>query len=149
MANEACKKERILAQRDERAKQKDNAPRPQKKDKGGNSANVTEVKGGGKGQGQSSQQSNSPEPNYLFSNEDVYPIFLMLMARGAIELPQPKVPDEVDKVDDPKYSHYHRGGAPPDRRMSNIEEAYLQMHGKGRGSCAQSRLATLLLIISR
>ena len=45
---------------------------------------------------------------YSFHNDDVEEIFNELMKGKAIQLPEPKRPSEVDKIDDPKYCHYHR-----------------------------------------
>ena len=45
---------------------------------------------------------------YSFHDDDVEEIFNELMKEKAIQLPKPKRPFEVDKVDDPKYCRYHR-----------------------------------------
>ena len=45
---------------------------------------------------------------YSFHDDDVEGIFNELMKEKAIQLPEPKRPSEVDKIDDPKYCHYHR-----------------------------------------
>ena len=127
LANEACKKERILAQRDERMKQKDVSAKPQKKDKGGNSANVTEVKEGGK----SSRKTEEPEPNYPFKNEEVSPILLQLLERSAIELPPPRFPNEVDRVNDPRYCHYHRGVNHPTGECNTLNKILFRCMEKG------------------
>lgn len=34
-------------------------------------------------------------------------IFQKLMAKGKKPLPDPKVPEDVEKTDDPKYCHFH------------------------------------------
>lgn len=40
---------------------------------------------------------------YSFRNEDVEDFFTSLLEQGLIELPEPKRPDEVGRVGDPKY----------------------------------------------
>ena len=44
---------------------------------------------------------------YSFHDDDVEGIFNELMKEKAIQLPEPKRPFEVDKIDDLKYCHYH------------------------------------------
>ena len=44
---------------------------------------------------------------YSFHDDDVEGIFNELMKEKAIQLPEPKIPSEVDKIDDLKYCHYH------------------------------------------
>ena len=43
-----------------------------------------------------------------FKNEDVEDFFTSLLEQGLIELPEPKRPDEVGRVGDPKYCKFHR-----------------------------------------
>ena len=45
---------------------------------------------------------------YSFHDDDVEGIFNELMKEKAIQLPEPKRPSKVDKIDDPKYCCYHR-----------------------------------------
>lgn len=45
---------------------------------------------------------------YSFRNEDVEDFFTSLLEQGLIELPEPKRPDEVGRVGDPKYCKFHR-----------------------------------------
>ena len=45
---------------------------------------------------------------YSFHDDDVEGIFNELMKEKAIQLPEPKRPSEVDKINDPKYCCYHR-----------------------------------------
>ncbi|KAL4614682.1 hypothetical protein ACB092_07G071000 [Castanea dentata] len=45
---------------------------------------------------------------YSFHDDDVEGIFNELMKEKAIQLPEPKRPSEVDKINDPKYCRYHR-----------------------------------------
>ena len=45
---------------------------------------------------------------YSFHDDDVEGIFNELMKEKAIQLPEPKRPSEVDKINDPKYCYYHR-----------------------------------------
>ena len=42
------------------------------------------------------------EKEYSFRNEDVEDLFTSLLEQGLIELPEPKRPDEVGRVGDPK-----------------------------------------------
>lgn len=43
------------------------------------------------------------QKKYSFRNEDVEDFFTSLLEQGLIELPEPKRPDEVGRVGDPKY----------------------------------------------
>ena len=45
---------------------------------------------------------------YSFHDDDVEGIFNELMKEKAIQLPEPKRPSEVDKINDPNYCRYHR-----------------------------------------
>lgn len=45
---------------------------------------------------------------YEFEEEDITPRFHMLLDKGLVELPDPRVPEEIGKVSDPKYCDFHR-----------------------------------------
>ena len=45
---------------------------------------------------------------YSSHDDDVEGIFNVLMKEKAIQLPEPKIPYKVDKIDDPKYCCYNR-----------------------------------------
>ncbi|MFG1569925.1 hypothetical protein ACDT16_13645, partial [Staphylococcus aureus] len=52
--------------------------------------------------------ASKPKETFSFRDEDVLDLFNMLMQGKKIQLPPPKRPDEVGKVDNPKYCHYHQ-----------------------------------------
>ncbi|XP_012837904.1 PREDICTED: uncharacterized protein LOC105958447 [Erythranthe guttata] len=61
------------------------------------------------------------EKEYPFPESDVSHIFDELLARKLIDLPEPKRPEEVGMMDDPKYCKYHRCHSTLKRRMSRME----------------------------
>ena len=56
-----------------------------------------------KGKGNVKTLKKQKEKEYSFRNEDVEDFFTSLLEQGLIELPEPKRPDEVGRVGDPKY----------------------------------------------
>lgn len=59
-----------------------------------------------KGKGKTLKEQKEKESS--FRNEDVEDFFTSLLEQGLIELPEPKRPDEVGRVGDPKYYKFHR-----------------------------------------
>jgi hypothetical protein len=45
---------------------------------------------------------------YPFRNDKIGKLFTQALASGTLQLPTPKKPEEVDKVDNPNYCPYHR-----------------------------------------
>lgn len=61
-----------------------------------------------KGKGNVKTLKEQKEKESSFRNEDVEDFFTSLLEQGLIELPEPKRPDEVGRVGDPKYYKFHR-----------------------------------------
>lgn len=79
---------------------------------------------------------------YSFNDNDVIELFDVLMKDAKIRLPDPKHPDKVGRVDDPKYRHYHWCTHHATRNcyvLKNFIQAYDQR--KGHHLIMRTRLA--------
>ena len=58
--------------------------------------------------GNAAQGQVRANKQYSFRDEHVVALFKLLHKSNKLKLPEPKRPEEVDKVDDPTYCLYHR-----------------------------------------
>lgn len=114
LANEACRKERLLALQKEGSVKKDKEnPDKKKKGKAGSSVNTMEVKTEVKPKPKSNENFGT---QYSFTDAEVYPILWELLRDNVIQLPAPRFPAEVELVNHPLYCHYHRRVSHPDAK---------------------------------
>ncbi|KAL0366237.1 UNVERIFIED_CONTAM: hypothetical protein Sradi_3513800 [Sesamum radiatum] len=72
------------------------------------------------------------EKEYPFPDSDVPYIFNELLERKLIELPESKRPDEVGRVNDPKYCKYHRVVSHPIERCFVVKEKIMALAKEGK-----------------
>ncbi|KAL0391459.1 UNVERIFIED_CONTAM: hypothetical protein Slati_4531000 [Sesamum latifolium] len=72
------------------------------------------------------------EKEYPFPDSDVPYIFDELLERKLIELPESKRPDEVGRVNDPKYYKYHRVVSHPIERCFVVKEKIMALAKEGK-----------------
>ncbi|KAL0427409.1 UNVERIFIED_CONTAM: hypothetical protein Slati_2915700 [Sesamum latifolium] len=72
------------------------------------------------------------EKEYPFPDSDVPHIFDELLERNLIELPESKHPDEARRVNDPKYSKYHRVVSHPIERCFVVKEKIMTLDQEGK-----------------
>ncbi|KAL0345466.1 UNVERIFIED_CONTAM: hypothetical protein Sradi_4377900 [Sesamum radiatum] len=72
------------------------------------------------------------QKEYPFPDFDVPYIFDELLERKLIELPESKHPDEVRRVNDPKYCKYHRVVSHPIERCFVVKEKIMALAKEGK-----------------
>ncbi|XP_012838511.1 PREDICTED: uncharacterized protein LOC105959033 [Erythranthe guttata] len=72
------------------------------------------------------------EKEYPFPESDVSHIFDELLARKLIDLPEPKRPEEVGMMDDPKYCKYHRVVGHPIGKCFVVKEKIMRLARDGK-----------------
>lgn len=81
---------------------------PSGKDSKGKQALTVNISKGKATMNAKAPDASKPKETYSFNDDDVLDLFNMLIKGKKIQLPPPKRPDEVGKVDNHKYCHYHQ-----------------------------------------
>ena len=72
------------------------------------------------------------EKKYAFPDSDLPRMLEDLLVKGVIQLPDPKRPEVVGRIADPKYCHYHRMVSHPLKKCIMIKERIMQLAKEGR-----------------
>ncbi|GKV49781.1 hypothetical protein SLEP1_g56513 [Rubroshorea leprosula] len=84
------------------------------------------------GQKKKSTLKELQQKEYPFADSEVPAIFEQLLALNLIELPAPKRPEEVGRVNDPKYCKYHRIVSHPIGKCFVLKDLIVRLEKEGK-----------------
>ncbi|GKV35504.1 hypothetical protein SLEP1_g43762 [Rubroshorea leprosula] len=84
------------------------------------------------GQKKKSTLKELQQKEYPFADSEVPAIFEQLLALNLIELPAPKRPEEVGRVNDPKYCKYHRIVSHPIGKCFVLKDMIVRLEKEGK-----------------
>ena len=82
------------------------------------------------------------QKQYPFPDSDVPDMLEQLLEKKLIELPEPKRPNEKDKVNDPKFCKYHRIISHPTEKCFILKELIMRLKEENKIILDTSEVAT-------